>query len=662
MPTESHHSTGPGGVGGGGGEAADPATTGATTTDAAQRRRTAALRRLLRHQESLRAVIESISSELELRPLLERILHHACELIGADDGTIGLVDEARNVVRTEAVYNMPPDEMGAEMGPGVGVAGQVLLTRRPVRAKRYGDLPHPTQPSLAENEVIGVPIQWRDRMIGFFGLGRRANGRAARPGGGRRGFSRVDLETLAVYARHAAIAIENARQYRREQNRTERLALIARVGRIVAADLRLDELLQRAADAIHELLGYPNIAIALILPEEPETLVLRTVGGHYRHIVSGEYRIPVSRGLMGAAARSREVVLVNDVHADPRYLQTPGGDGIRCELAVPILLGERVLGVLNVEAADPFTPEDAAGLEIVTDQLAVAIENARLFAAAHRAAALEERHRLARELHDSVTQQLFSLSLMAQAVGPAFERSPAEGARRAERVVELSRAALAEMRALLAELRPAEAPRTPVQHGSGGFGVERVRRAGLVDALRAHAADAVGALPSGATLAVTVEGDGYVTQPAAREEALYRIAQEALNNVVKHARARRAVIRLACGEGGTTLTVRDDGVGIPDRGAGTGGGFGLATMRERAEAVGGTIRVVTAAGRGTAVEVVLPPTGGAAAAAAAERAALAALVAEPASPPAPADGAAGATLPMRAGRREQQRQQGRGRR
>ena len=151
MPTESHDSTGPGGVGRGGGEAADPATTGATTTDAAQRRRTAALRRLLRHQESLRAVIESISSELELRPLLERILHHACELIGADDGTIGLVDEARNVVRTEAVYNMPPDEMGAEMGPGVGVAGQVLLTRRPVRAKRYGDLPHPTQPSPGGN-------------------------------------------------------------------------------------------------------------------------------------------------------------------------------------------------------------------------------------------------------------------------------------------------------------------------------------------------------------------------------------------------------------------------------------------------------------------------------------------------------------------------------
>ena len=613
------------------------------------RRRTAALRRLLRHQESLLSVIESISSELEIRPLLTRILMHACELIGADDGTIGLMDESRNVIRTEAAYNMPPDELGAEMGPGDGVAGEVLRTRRPVRVKRYGDLPHPTQPSLAENEVIGVPICWGERMIGFFGLGLSAERRAARGRGRGRGFTRADLETLEIYARHAAIAIENARQYRRERERTERLALIARVGRIVAANLRLDELLQRAADAIHELLGYPNIAIALIEPDEPETLVLRTVGGDYREVIRGEYRIPLSRGLMGAAARTRELVLVDDVHADPRYLQTPGGEGMRCELAVPILLGEQVLGVLNVEAADPFTPEDAAGLQIVADQLAVAVENARLYAAAQQVAVMDERNRLARELHDSVTQHLFSLSLMTQAVGPAYERSRSEGARRAERVVELSRTALGEMRALLAELRPSQAPRTPVQCASGEFAAARLHREGLVGALRAHAADAAGALPSGA-LEVTFDDAGYVTQPAAREEALYRIAQEALNNVVKHAGARHAVVRLTCGEFGTVLTVRDDGAGIAEQ---TAGGFGLATMRERAEAAGGTIRVVTAAGRGTAVEVVLPPIGGVApvvAPAATGIAALAALVAETG---AAAPGAvAGATLPLRAARRD----------
>ena len=124
---------------------------------------------LLRQQESLRSVIESISSELELRPLLTRIVRHACELIGADNGTIGLVDTARNVVRTEAAWRMPESELGAEMGPGVGLAGQVLLTQEPVIFTRYGEVPNLTQPDLVENPVLGMPIFWREKMIGFFG-------------------------------------------------------------------------------------------------------------------------------------------------------------------------------------------------------------------------------------------------------------------------------------------------------------------------------------------------------------------------------------------------------------------------------------------------------------------------------------------------------------
>src|SRR5690606_3824728 len=106
---------------------------------------------LLRKQESLRAFVDSISSELELRPLLTRILRHACELLGADNGTIGLYDEARGVVRTEAVYRMPPGELGAEMRPGEGLAGVVLETGAAVVRERYGDVQVPTQPSFVEN-------------------------------------------------------------------------------------------------------------------------------------------------------------------------------------------------------------------------------------------------------------------------------------------------------------------------------------------------------------------------------------------------------------------------------------------------------------------------------------------------------------------------------
>jgi signal transduction histidine kinase len=327
-----------------------------------------------------------------------------------------------------------------------------------------------------------------------------------------------------------------------------------------------------------------------------------------------EYRIPITQGLMGAAVRSRQTVLVNDVLADPRFVSTPGMADPLAELAIPILLGDRVLGVLNIESDDPLNADDAAGLRVVADQLAVAIENARLYAAAQQVAVLRERQRLARDLHDSVTQLLFSMTLIAQAIGPAWRRDAADGERHAARLLELSQLALTEMRALVAGSRGSEPPAdAPVRAGASPAlsVVERVRRDGLVTALREHAAEVSRDGPP-----VALRADGYAPQPPACEEALFRITQEALNNVVKHARARRARVSLATGPAGTRLTIRDDGVGFsgesgeraapPSRG-GVSGGFGLATMRERARECGGDLRVVSTPGRGTAVHVTIPP-------------------------------------------------------
>ncbi|HEX5689654.1 MAG TPA: GAF domain-containing protein, partial [Roseiflexaceae bacterium] len=269
-----------------------------------------------RRGESLRQLIESISDELALEPLLTRIVESAIQLIGARQGTIGLVAERAGVpfVRTTAAYNMPPQELGAEMPLGVGISGTVLQTRQPLRLDRYGDLKHTTLPEFAEQSVMGVPIWWGDRLIGTFGVG------APPP----RRFDDEDVETLALFARHAAVAIENARRYEIERRRTEQLALIARIGRIIASNLQLGELLQSAADAIHQLLGYPNVAIALVAADAQRTLLLRTFGGHYREIMEGEYRLSFAEGIMGAAARERRAQLVNDVLADPRYYPTPG--------------------------------------------------------------------------------------------------------------------------------------------------------------------------------------------------------------------------------------------------------------------------------------------------------------------------------------------------
>jgi signal transduction histidine kinase len=559
---------------------------------------TGQLRQLLRQQESVRAVVETISGELELQPLLESILRHACELIGAEHGTIGLVDPARDLIRTAASYRMPPGEDGAEMPRGVGLAGAVLERGGPVVLERYGDLAHPTQPDFADHCVIGMPIDWGGRMIGFLGVGGP---------GGRLGAQEV--ETLALFARPAAIAIANAWRYEDERQRADRMALVARVARLVTADLRLDELLQRAADAIHELLGFPNLAIPLIDPEQPGMLVLSVKGGHYKRLIPGEYRIPITTGLMGEAARTRCTVLVNDVTADPRYLPTPGGEPARAELAVPILLGDRVLGVVNVERDEPFSEEDAGIVGIIADQLAVAIENARLYASAQQVAVLEERQRLARELHDAVTQHLSSLTLMAQTLGPAYDRGREEGESRARRVVELSQVALDEMRVLLAELRPRVRDKRggPEAEAPAGSARARLRHHGLAEALALLAGDvSCDALPVDTDLA------GYVPRPLAEEEALYRIAQEALSNVVKHAGATYAQLQLATDGRTTVLSITDDGKGFTTSVEQTGehavqmGGLGLLTMRERAAAIGATIRIDSAAPRGTTIEVMVP--------------------------------------------------------
>ena len=573
---------------------------------------------LLRRQRSLRAVIESISGELELRPLLTRIVEQACTLLEADHGTIGLVDEARRIVRTEAGFNMPPNELGTELGIGEGIAGLVLGAKRPLTFSRYGDVPHPTQPGMLNDAILGMPIVWRGAMIGFFGIGRspkpsvgkrvgpRRKRPARKPTADRpraRRFTQADVAALGDFARHAAIAIQNARTYELEQQRAERLRIITRIGGIITSDLRLSDLLKKAADAVHELLGYPNVAIALIDPEDPNTLVLDTLGGHYRAIIHGEYRFPIEQGIMGAAARTRQTVLVNDVLRDPRYLRTPGAPDVYSEVAVPVLLGDSVLGVLNVEAEEPLAESDAELLRLVADQMSVAIANARLHAVARELAASEERNRLARELHDSVNQLLFSMTLIAQSLGAAWKRNPEEGERRVTRLLELSQTALAEMRALLSELRPAsDTQAAPVARAA-----DAIRRYGLIGALRRHARQL-----SADGLRVVFSARGYVPVSSEHEYELFRVAQEALHNVAKHASARTVELSLSSGTRGTVLRVRDDGTGfdgsMPEAHSGrTWPGLGLRTMRERAESLGAHFTVQSSPGRGTTVEVSVPP-------------------------------------------------------
>lgn len=162
---------------------------------------------LMSDQDHLREMIEVISGELELRPLLTTIVQKACELLHADRGSIGLIDPTNDTVKIEAVWRMPQEELGYVAERGEGLAGRVYEQRGPVLIERYGDLDRRPLQGMDEDSVVGMPILWRGDIIGTFGIG----------AGPPKRFGDNDMRMLEVFARHAAIAIHNARSYEREK-------------------------------------------------------------------------------------------------------------------------------------------------------------------------------------------------------------------------------------------------------------------------------------------------------------------------------------------------------------------------------------------------------------------------------------------------------------
>jgi signal transduction histidine kinase len=248
-------------------------------------------------------------------------------------------------------------------------------------------------------------------------------------------------------------------------------------------------------------------------------------------------------------------------------------------LVVPLLVKEQVIGVVRIDnaAERAYTPRHATMAMAFAGQAAMAIENARLYTKAHEVAAMEERTRLAHELHDSVTQMLFSASLTAEVLPTLWERDATAGREHLGGLRVLTRGALAEMRTLLLELRPAALTDAP-----------------LADLLRPLVDAFMGRKRVQADL--FVEGDRQF--PPDVQIALFRIAQEALNNVAKHARATHVIVRLRSDAADTELEISDNGRGFDHTGIGAEH-FGLKIMAERAAAIGAQLTVASKPGAGT---------------------------------------------------------------
>jgi nitrate/nitrite-specific signal transduction histidine kinase len=372
----------------------------------------------------------------------------------------------------------------------------------------------------------------------------------------------------------------------RVADRTKELAALYRADEELLRHLHLDEVLQALVDVAVDILQADKSAL-LVWDSQGQRLVVGASRGLNAETVSRVSYAP-GEGVVGRVVASGEPAAVEDAHDDPDVLHhITDPEGIQSSMLFPIKTGGKIFGVFTANYLEPraFGEEEKRLFIALAQRAALAIENAQLYEQAQLVATIEERQRLARELHDAVTQSLFSSSLIAEVLPRLFERNPEEGHKRLDELRQLTRGALAEMRTLLMELRPSA-----------------LEEAELGDLLRQLREAFVGR----SRIPVNFVVEGELDPPRDVKVGLYRIIQEALNNIVKHASASQVDLNLHCAPEGIELSIKDDGRGF-DPSDVPFDHLGLGIMRERAQEIGAEIEINTAPGQGTQVSVTWKP-------------------------------------------------------
>jgi PAS domain S-box-containing protein len=356
---------------------------------------------------------------------------------------------------------------------------------------------------------------------------------------------------------------------------------------LVSSTLNLDEVLDRILMAIGRVVPHETANIILLEGPQARVVRFRDQVGHYAYAANlGRlFALDELPNLRQMAASHRPMILT-DTQLSPAWIERPDTAWVRSYLGAPIEMEGQVIGFINLNSAMPdfFDPLHAERLRAFADQAAVAIENARLYKQAQELATLQERQRLARDLHDAVSQTLWTASLIADVLPAVWAEDPAEGQHDLAKLQRLTRGALAEMRTLLLELRPAVLVETTL-----GSLMEQLAQAVM----------------SRKKLDLTVQVEGECPLPPDVQIGLYRLAQESLNNVAKHSRATQAVIRVRSQPGRVELVIQDNGRGFdPDEVAPERLGLGI--MRERAETIGAALTIASEAGHGARITVVWP--------------------------------------------------------
>ena len=362
--------------------------------------------------------------------------------------------------------------------------------------------------------------------------------------------------------------------------------------RAIAAERSVDPVLQRIVEIGRELGGARYAALGV--PDGQGAFAKFITAGMSDELIARLGPLPRTHGMLGAMLEADAPYRTPDIRQDPRFRGwwPRGHPSMASFLGVPISSPAGVLGAIYLtdkEGADEFTEEDERLIEMLAAHAAIAIENARLYERGRELSTIEERNRLARDLHDSVVQKLFGIVLASQSAATLFDRDADAARGQLRRLQELTRDAIGELRSLIFQLRPAD-----------------VESDGLAAALAKH----VEVLRRVHPQAISFEAAGEPRLRPGVDEEVFRIAQEAVHNALKHAAASRLELRLEESRERLTLTISDDGVGFdPSDAAHRSRRLGLTSMEERAGGIGAELRIRSALGAGTTIGLEVPLDG-----------------------------------------------------
>ncbi len=384
--------------------------------------------------------------------------------------------------------------------------------------------------------------------------------------------SPISQDEVLVVARDITDRVLARQELERQvAERTQELTALLGISSDLASTLELGPLLALIIEDVRRVADYSRCSIYTV---EGDSIVLLDSRSLSPAEAMAPVRVPIEvLEPFWAAIRAGKPAIIDDVRGDTAQAQAyrrGAGDlietafkGIRSWMGVPLAIKDRLIGILMLSHPQPafYTERHASLVAAIATQVAVAIDNARLYEQAQQLAAVEERQRLARELHDSVSQALYGIALGARTARTLMDRDPSTAVEPIDYVLSLAEAGLAEMRALIFELRP-----------------ESLEIEGVVAALEKQ----IAATAARYGIEVTARLDAEPPLTLTQREVFYRIAQEALHNVVKHAHATKAEVRLASEDGSVVLEVRDNGAGFDPSGS-FPGHMGLVSMQERAE-------------------------------------------------------------------------------